>query len=187
MLRKRGLRTPDSLSHAPEQQVFRGCLYSFLRKLRLPSPIFNFASQKGLHTLDSLSHAPEQQVFRGCLYYQATAPQERLAVLHKERLAVRMRGAPCHPTRHPASSVLDLDLHALDLDLPSARHRQVSRRALFAPALPFPIRRMQTIEKRRCLGCVFCILMHPLRFSPERKRVCMADGNDSAGAKQHGG
>ena len=130
-------------------------------------------------------------MFRGCLYiqlyYQATAPQERLAVLHKERLAVRMRGAPCHPTRHPASSVLDLDLHALDLDLPSARHRQVSRRALFAPALPFPIRRMQTIEKRRCLGCVFCILMHPLRFSPERKRVCMADGNDSTGAKQHGG
>ena len=83
-----GLRTPASLSHAPEQQVFRGCLYSFLRKLRLPSPIFNFASQMGLRTLDSLSHAPEQQVFRGCLYYQATAPQERLAVLHKERLAV---------------------------------------------------------------------------------------------------
>ena len=171
--------------------MFRGCICSFLRKLQLRSPIFNFAAQKGLCTPDSLSHAPEQQVFRGYLYsflrklrlplhpvyYQATAPQERLAV--------RMRGAPCHPTRHPASSVLDLDLHALDL--PSARHRQVSRRALFAPALPFPIRRMQTIEKRRCLGCVFCILMHPLRFSPERKRVCMADGNGSAGAKQHGG
>ena len=98
---------------------------------------------------------------------QATAPKERFAV----------RRTP------PANSAIDLDLHALDLDLPSARHRQVSRRALFAPALPFPIRRMQTIEKRRCLGCVFCILMHPLRFSPERKRVCMADGNDSARCK----
>ena len=96
---------------------------------------------------------------------QATAPKERFAV----------RRTP------PANSALDLDL------FPSALHSQVSRRALFAPALPFPIRRMQTIKKRRCLGCVFCILMHPLRFSPERKRVCMADGNDSAGAKQHGG
>ncbi len=28
LLRKRGLRTPDSLSHAPEQQVFRGCLHT---------------------------------------------------------------------------------------------------------------------------------------------------------------
>ena len=134
----------------------------------------------GLRTPASFSHAPEQQVFRGCLYiqlyYQATAPQERLAVL--------MKGAPCRP---PASYVSAAN-SALDLDLfPSALHSQVSRRALFAPALPFPIRRMQTIEKRRYLGCVFCILMYPLRFSSERKRVCMADGNDSAGAKQHGG
>ena len=103
-------------------------------------------------------------MFRGCLYiqlyYQATAPKERFAV----------RRTP------PANS-------ALDLDLSSARHSQVSRRALFAPALPFPIRRMQTIEKRRYLGSVFCFLMYPLRFSSERKRVCMADGNDSARCK----
>ena len=77
--------------------------------------------------------------------------------------------------RHQQTQPLTLPLTFF----PSALHRQVSRRALFAPALPFPIRGMQTIEKRRCLGCVFCILMHPLRFSPERKRVCMADGNDS--------
>ena len=104
-------------------------------------------------------------MFRGCLYiqlyYQATAPKERFAV----------RRTP------PANSALDLDL------FPSALHSQVSCRALFAPALPFPIRRMQTIEKRRYLGCVFCILMYPLRFSSERKRVCMADGNDSARCK----
>ena len=92
---------------------------------------------------------------------QATAPKERFAV----------RRTP------PANSALDLDL------FPSALHSQVSRRALFAPALPFPIRRMQTIEKRRYLGCVFCILMYPLRFSSERKRVCMADGNDSVRCK----
>ena len=136
---------------------------SSLRKLRLPSPIFNFASQKGLRTPASLSHAPEQQVFRGCLHTGNSS-----------------KGAPCRP---PASYVSAAN-SALDLDLfPSALHSQVSRRALFAPALPFPIRRMQTIEKRRCLGCVFCILMHPLRFSSERKRVCMADGNDSARCK----
>jgi len=121
--------------------------------------------KRGLRTPDSLSHAPEQQVFRGCLHTGNSS-----------------KGAPCRP---PASYVSAAN-SALDL-FPSALHSQVSRRALFAPALPFPIRRMQTIEKRRCLGCVFCILMHPLRFSPERKRVCMADGNDSAGAKQHGG
>ena len=91
-----------------------------------------------------------------------------------------MKGAPCRP---PASYVSAAN-SALDLDLfPSALHSQVSRRALFAPALPFPIRRMQTIEKRRYLGCVFCILMYPLRFSSERKRVCMADGNDSVRCK----
>ena len=104
-------------------------------------------------------------MFRDCLYiqlyYQATAPKERFAV----------RRTP------PANSALDLDL------FPSALHSQVSRRALFAPALPFPIRRMQTIEKRRYLGSVFCFLMYPLRFSSERKRVCMADGNDSARCK----
>ena len=136
---------------------------SFLRKLRLPSPILNFAAQRGLRTPASLSHAPEQQVFRGCLHTGNSS-----------------KGAPCRP---PASYVSAAN-SALDLDLfPSALHSQVSRRALFAPALPFPIRRMQTIEKRRYLGSVFCFLMYPLRFSSERKRVCMADGNDSARCK----
>ena len=112
-----------------------------------------------MFTLESRSCAPEQQVFRGCLHTGNSS-----------------KGAPCRP---PASYVSAAN-SALDLDLfPSALHSQASRRALFAPALPFPIRRMQTIEKRRCLGCVFCILMYPLRFSSERKRVCMADGNDS--------
>ena len=136
--------------------------HSFLRKLRLRSSILILLRKRGLRTPDSLSHAPEQQVFRGCLHTGNSS-----------------KGAPCRP---PASYVSAAN-SALDLDLPSALHRQVSRRALFAPALPFPIRRMQTIEKRRYLGSVFCFLMYPLRFSSERKRVCMADGNDSARCK----
>ena len=160
---QKGLCTPASLSHAPEQQVFGGYLYSSLRKLRLRSSILILLRKRGLRTPASLSHAPEQQVFRGCLHTGNSS-----------------KGAPCRP---PASYVSAAN-SALDLDLfPSALHSQVSRRALFAPALPFPIRRMQTIEKRRYLGSVFCFLMYPLRFSSERKRVCMADGNDSARCK----
>ena len=136
---------------------------SFLRKLRLRSSILILLRKRGLRTPASLSHAPEQQVFRGCLHTGNSS-----------------KGAPCRP---PASYVSAAN-SALDLDLfPSALHSQVSRRALFAPALPFPIRRMQTIEKRRYLGSVFCFLIYPLRFSSERKRVCMADGNDSARCK----
>ena len=137
--------------------------HNFLRKLWLPSSILILLRKRGLRTPDSLSHAPEQQVFRGCLHTGNSS-----------------KGAPCRP---PASYVSAAN-SALDLDLfPSALHSQVSCRALFAPALPFPIRRMQTIEKRRYLGSVFCFLMYPLRFSSERKRVCMADGNDSARCK----
>ena len=147
----------------PRTASVRGLPLQFPSETATAQLHFNFASQKGLRTLASLSHAPEQQVFRGCLHTGNSS-----------------KGAPCRP---PASYVSAAN-SALDLDLfPSALHSQVSRRALFAPALPFPIRRMQTIEKRRYLGCVFCILMYPLRFSSERKRVCMADGNDSVRCK----
>ena len=74
---QKGLRTPASLSHAPEQQVFRVCPKT-RQQIAVPfgncfcPAHFNFAAQKGLRTPASLSHAPEQQVFRGCFYYQAT-------------------------------------------------------------------------------------------------------------------
>ena len=110
---------------------------------------FNFASQKGLRTLDSLSHAPEQQVFRGCLYiqlyYQATAPQERLAV--------RMKGAPCRP---PASYVSAAN-SALDLDLLSIRPTQTGQppRAFCAgaavPDPPYADHRKAPVLRKRLL------------------------------------
>ena len=142
-------------------QLFTIPIYPHKIKSSATPHLHNQISTARQRTPESLSHVHEQPVFMAACTQctQATAPKERFAV----------RRTP------PANSALDL--------FPSALHSQVSRRALFAPALPFPIRRMQTIEKRRYLGCVFCILMYPLRFSSERKRVCMADGNDSVRCK----
>ena len=144
-------------------QLFTIPIYPHKIKSSATPHLHNQISTARQRTPESLSHVHEQPVFMGCLHTGNSS-----------------KGAPCRP---PASYVSAAN-SALDLDLfPSALHRQVSRRALFAPALPFPIRRMQTIEKRRYLGSVFCFLMYPLRFSSERKRVCMADGNDSVRCK----
>ena len=75
--------------------------------------------------------APQERL--AALYTQPTAPQERLALLHTANSSNKApcrpthtgnssAGALCRPPRNPTNSALDLDLHALDLDLPSARH-----------------------------------------------------------------
>ena len=77
---QKGLCTPASLSHAPEQQVFGGYLYSFLRKLRLRSSILILLRKGGCALLIHFL-TPLNSKCSGAACTQATAPKERLAVL----------------------------------------------------------------------------------------------------------
>ena len=86
-------------------QLFTIPIYPHKIKSSATPHLHNQISTARQRTPESLSHVHEQPVFMGCLHTGNSS-----------------KGAPCRPPRNPTNSALDLDLHALDLDLPSARH-----------------------------------------------------------------
>ena len=147
-------------------QLFTIPIYPHKIKSSATPHLHNQISTARQRTPESLSHVHEQPVFMGCFHSA-----------HRQQL---QRSALPSAERHQQTQPLTLTFF-----LPPYTARSAAAR-FFAPALPFPIRRMQTIEKRRYLGCVFASLCTRCAFLLSESESAWRTGTTASGAKQHG-